>query len=77
MDTAPVYRCKKSRGGCGHVFAPTDMRIIQMWLSGDIVPRGWLDTKIQRVQELEAELAQLRDEQELAHDKEETEVTSP
>lgn len=76
MDLAPIYRCKPSRGGCGHVFAPCDMRIIQMWLSGDIIPRSWLDDKIRQVNELEAELSALR-ERLGETTEEETEVTSP
>lgn len=72
-----VYECKKQRGGCGHVFSLGDQRIIAAWLSGDIVPRQWLDDKIKRVNELQAELSQLRG-QDISDDtsKEETEVTA-
>ncbi len=28
MDTAPIYKCPKARGGCGWIFAPADHTVL-------------------------------------------------
>lgn len=38
-----VYRHRKDRGGCGHVFSPGDIWIIEAYLAGDLVPRAMLE----------------------------------
>jgi hypothetical protein len=55
-DLNPIYRCRKDRGGCGHVFSPGDPWIIQAYLSGDLVPREALTALREALSELRASI---------------------
>lgn len=56
MDLAVIYQCRRDRDGCGHCFAPADMRVFLAFLSGDLVPRQHLDEARARIAELEGQL---------------------
>jgi hypothetical protein len=56
-DLNPVYRCRKDRDGCGHVFSPGDPWIIQAYLSGDLVPREMLTAAMETLSELRATIS--------------------
>src|SRR5881397_2891526 len=56
MDLAVVYQCRRDKGGCGHTFAPADMRIFLAFLSGDLVPKSRLDLALARISEFEAQI---------------------
>lgn len=51
----PIYKHRKDRGGCGHVFSPGDPWIIEAYLSGDLVPKSSVD-------QLKTEIAYLREQ---------------
>lgn len=53
-DLNPIYRHRKDRGGCGHVFSPGDPWIIAAYLSGDLVPRSALTALEEALNELRA-----------------------
>lgn len=52
-----VYVHRRDRGGCGHVFSPGDIWVMEAYLSGDLVPKQLLD-------QARALVAQLQDERE-------------
>lgn len=60
MDLGVVYQCRKDRGGCGHVFAPSDQRILLAFLNGDLIPRDRLEEAKARIAELEAQLGEVQ-----------------
>jgi hypothetical protein len=62
IESAPRYRSElnvifvhiKKRGGCGHMFSPRDVWVIQAYLAGDLVPTSLLAAA-------QRELSELRD----------------
>jgi len=54
-----VYVHRRDRGGCGHVFSPGEIWVMEAYLSGDLVPKELLD-------EARALVAQLQDKREEA-----------
>jgi hypothetical protein len=57
MDLAVVYQCRREKnGGCNHVFALADQRILLAFLNGDLVPQQRLIEANARISELEAQI---------------------
>jgi hypothetical protein len=56
-DTNPIYKHRRDRGGCGHVFSPGDPWIIEAYLSGDLIPATVVTELRQTVSELQAIIA--------------------
>lgn len=56
LDLAVIYQCRRDKGGCGHCFAPADIRIFLAYLNGDLVPKDRLDLALAKISELEAQI---------------------
>jgi hypothetical protein len=53
-----VYVHRRDRGGCGHVFSPGDIWVMEAYLAGDLVPKQLLN----EARELVAQLQGKREE---------------